>query len=64
MKIEVRNMRRDELMAASELFVCNSLIGVCAVRRLEHQVFTADTITRTIKANLSKRMQADAKAAA
>jgi 4-amino-4-deoxychorismate lyase len=64
MKIEIRNMRRDELMSASELFVCNSLIGVCAVRRLEQQVFTADTVTRTIEANLRKRMQADAKAAA
>ena len=64
MKIEIRNMGRDELMSASELFVCNSLIGVCAVRQLEQRVFTADTITRTIKAKLHKRMQADAKAAA
>ena len=64
MKIEIRNMDRDELLSASELFVCNSLIGVCAVRRLEQLEFTADTITRTIKTNLQKRMQADAKAAA
>lgn len=61
--VQTRNIGRDELLAASELLVCNSVIGLCTVRQLEHKVFAAEKMTRTIKPELHRRMQADAEAA-
>jgi 4-amino-4-deoxychorismate lyase len=63
-KVEIRNIGRDELTRAREIFICNSVIGICAVKQLEQGRYTTHEITQTIKAHLNKRMQADAKAAA
>lgn len=63
-RVEIRNISRDELLASDEIFVSNSLIGVCAVKRLEQQVFDTVTMTRMINTVLQRRIEADAKAAA
>ena len=57
---EIRNVTRDELRAAEEVFICNSVIGLCPVRRLEQVVFHNDRITTMIKTAMLRRIQADA----
>lgn len=64
MKLEIRNIPRDELVSADEVFVSNSLIGLCAVRQIDQHAFSAGRMMQTINAHLQQRMQADAKAAA
>jgi len=63
-KVETRNMTRDELLESREIFVSNSVIGLCAVKQLEQQLYNTDTMTKTINAALACRIEADAKAAA
>jgi 4-amino-4-deoxychorismate lyase len=63
-KVETRNMTRVELIGSSEIFVSNSVIGLCAVKQLEQQLYNTDTMTKTINAALAGRIEADAKAAA
>jgi len=63
-KVETRNMTRDELLESREIFVSNSVIGLCAVKQLEQQLYNTDTMTKTINAALAGRIEADAKAAA
>ena len=58
--LEIRNVTRDELRAAQEMFICNSVIGLCPVQRLEQVVFHNDKLTTIIKTALSRRIQADA----
>jgi 4-amino-4-deoxychorismate lyase len=63
-KVEIRNITRDELLASRELFVSNSVIGACNVKQLEQQIYNAVTMTKTINRFLDRRIEADAKAAA
>ena len=63
-KVETRNITRDELLESREIFISNSVIGVCVVKQLEKQSYNTDTMTRTINKILDKRIEADAKAAA
>ena len=63
-RLAVRDISRDELLQAEEIFISNSVIGVCRVRQLEQQHLDADTITTIINTNFLKRIEADAKAAA
>ena len=63
-KVETRNITRDELLESREIFISNSVIGVCVVKQLEKQSYNTDTMTRTINRILDKRIEADAKAAA
>jgi len=63
-KVEIRNITRDELLASRELFVSNSVIGACNVKQLEQQIYNTVTMTKTINRFLDRRIEADAKAAA
>jgi len=62
-KVETRNITRDELLESREIFISNSVIGVCVVKQLEKQSYNTDTMTRTIKKILDRRIEADGKAA-
>ena len=59
---ETRHIKRDELLGARELFICNSVIGLCPVRQLEQAAFNTGEITTTIRTALLRRMRADAEA--
>ncbi len=61
--VETRNITRDELLSSSEIFISNSVIGVCVVKQLEQQFYNTDTMTRMISKLMDKRIEADAKAA-
>ena len=63
-KVETRNIARDELLESREIFISNSVIGACVVRQLEKQSYNTDTMTTTINEILDRRIEADAKAAA
>lgn len=63
-KLQIRPIDREELLLSRELFVCNSLIGICPVRQIEQQAFETGTMTDTINELLQRRIDADAKAAA
>ncbi|UCB54021.1 MAG: aminodeoxychorismate lyase [Thiotrichales bacterium] len=62
--VHIRRISREQLAGAREIFICNSVIGVCPVRQLEQQRYGEDRITTTIKTILQRRIEADAKAAA
>ena len=63
-RLQIRTIDRDELLLSRELFICNSLIGICPVRQIEKRVFETGTMTDTINDLLQRRIDADAKAAA
>lgn len=46
---EVKTISLDELKNASEIFVCNSVIGLWPVIKLEEQTFSVGNITKQIK---------------
>ena len=62
--VDERHLSREQLLQSDEIFVCNSVIGVCPVRQLQHQHYTDDAITRTIESLIQRRIEADAKTAA
>jgi 4-amino-4-deoxychorismate lyase len=62
--VETVRLTRDDLMRSQELFVSNSVIGICGVKQLEHQGFHKNTKTKLLKIQLEKRIDADAKTAA
>ncbi len=61
-ELETRHINRDELLGARELFICNSVIGLCPVRRLEQVGFNTGEMTTIIRTALLRRMRADAEA--
>ena len=63
-KYEIRNIGRDELLSSREIFICNSVTGVCRVKQLEQQQYAQAEITTSINTELERRVKADAKAAA
>lgn len=63
-KVEVRDINREEFQQAAEIFICNSVIGLCTVKQLEQRVYTSENMTNTINTLLQRRIEADAKAAA
>ena len=62
--VETVKLTRDELMKSQELFVSNSVIGICTVKQLEQQRLNCTMLTRSINKELEKRIDADAKTAA
>lgn len=44
-----RHASRDDVLAADELFVTNSIIGIWPVRQLEQQHFTVGNVTRRLQ---------------
>jgi 4-amino-4-deoxychorismate lyase len=63
-KVETRPLTPHELMQAEEIFVSNSVIGLCVVKQLEQQSFQSDTMAKTISKILQKRIEADAETVA
>ena len=63
-RVETRNITRDELLESREIFVSNSVIGLCAVKQLEQQTYNTDTMSKTINAVLDSRIEANAKTVA
>jgi len=47
---EIRDIGFDELLAADELFLCNSLYGIWPVRELASSVWPAGPLTRKLQA--------------
>ena len=62
--VQIRRISREQLEGAREIFICNSVIGVCPVKQLEQRRYDEDRITTTIKTLIQRRIEADAKAAA
>ena len=57
---EIRCVSKDEIVKASEIFICNSLLGVCAVNTLDGIKLQSNNITHVIDAALNKRMSLNA----
>ena len=57
---EIRTVSKDEIVQAREIFICNSLLGVCAVNTIDGVKVQSNTITNTINATLNKRMSLNA----
>ena len=63
-RVEAVTLSRDDLMKSRELFISNSVIGVCRIKQLEQQRFNCTMIIESIRTELEKRIDADAKTAA
>lgn len=63
-KHEIRDIGKDELLSSAEIFICNSVTGICRVKQLQQQHYAQARMTTTIKTELEQRIKADAKAAA
>jgi len=63
-EVQTRNITREELLQAQEIFVSNSVIGACAVKQLEQQIYNTGMMTDMINTVIQRRIEADAKAAA
>jgi len=48
----IENVRPENLQAADELFLCNSILGVCPLTQLDQQNWPAGTVTRSIMDSL------------
>ncbi len=62
--VEVCNISQQQLKQADEIFISNSLIGVCRIQQLDEQTFQSDDMFRLINTALEKRTEADAETAA
>lgn len=49
---EVASLRRKDIEQASEVFLCNALIGIWPVRRVEHQEYSIGPLTGRISERL------------
>jgi 4-amino-4-deoxychorismate lyase len=63
-KVETRSLTQDELTRSEEIFVSNSVIGLCVVKQLEQHSFESDTMAKAISRLLQKRIEADAETVA
>jgi len=61
--IHIRNITRDQLLESQEIFVSNSVIGICGVKQLEQHTYTTNAMTHEINTALQKRIGANAKTA-
>jgi 4-amino-4-deoxychorismate lyase len=57
---EIRCVSKDEIVHAREIFICNSLLGVCAVNTIDGVKVQSNNITNIIDAALNKRMSLNA----
>lgn len=62
-RVETGNITRDELKNSQEIFVCNSVIGLCVVKQLEQQTFHTFTMSKFLNTALINRIEANAKTA-
>ena len=56
-KIECGLFTPEQLLAADEIFVTNSIIGIWAVKQLESQPFSVGNITQTLQTHLAQFKQ-------
>ncbi len=49
LKVSQNKISGEQLLQASEIFICNSLIGVWPVRRIENQVLSPGPVTRRVQ---------------
>mgnify|MGYP000846026526 CR=1 FL=1 len=49
LQVEIRDIPHDELLAADEVFVCNSVYGIWPVRRLDRHVWPVGPLTRKLQ---------------
>lgn len=61
--VNIINLSRETLMNSQEIFICNSVVGLCVVKQLEQQRFNNHTMTESIKRALGERIHADTKTA-
>lgn len=50
--VQVRDISRDELLAADEVFLCNSLYGIWPVRELQGHDWPVGPLTRKLQASI------------
>ena len=62
--VEICNIDKQQLQQADEIFISNSIIGLCRIRQLDEQPFQSDNMYRLINTALQKRIEADAETAA
>lgn len=55
--VEERRVALDEVYAADELFLTNSVIGLWPIRRLERRDYPAGPVTRVVNACLASKIQ-------
>ncbi|WAJ36359.1 aminodeoxychorismate lyase [Pseudomonas sp. GOM7] len=55
--IELRDVAFDELLAADEVFLCNSLYGIWPVRALQAQHWPVGTLTRKLQAIVRRLLE-------
>ena len=57
---EVRSVSKEELHQADEIFITNSLLGVCSVNTIDDIQLQSRTTANTLDTALSKRINQDA----
>lgn len=63
LKTEIRSLHQHELLAATEVFVCNSVLGVCPVRQIGELNILPGEITARLDQALGRMIEIDAQAA-
>lgn len=51
----------EDLLQAEEIFVCNSIMGICGVRQIEKQTFSVGEITKKLQFMLENEKQTQVK---
>jgi len=54
LNVEQREITRDDIKAADELFVCNSVIGIWPIRLIEQQPYAVGPVTQLLQSLLAK----------
>ena len=54
LKVNVNKIKLDDLLSADEVFLCNSVIGVWPIRKIDEHEFTVGKITKQINETLIK----------
>ena len=57
MRVNEQGFFLDDLREADEIFVCNSIMGICGVRQIENQNFTVGEITKKLQFALESAKQ-------
>jgi 4-amino-4-deoxychorismate lyase len=57
MRVNEQDFFLDDLREADEIFVCNSIMGICGVRQIENQDFTVGEITKKLQFALESAKQ-------
>ena len=55
--IETGRLTRDDLLNSEEIFISNSVIGLCVLKQLEQQRYNRDMTAQAIRARLTTKIQ-------